>query len=176
MQTKRKTFISYFHKEDEDYKDEFERLTSDLIVNKSVGDGDITGDNSDDYIKKLIQAGYLSDTTVLVVLVGAKTKCRKHVDWEISGALDLKVGESYAGLFGILLPTHPDFNDSEYFLNNVPKRLAKNIETGYAEMIKWSSNRKFLQSTIENAYNRRKNESDNRVNKAIPQMQENTCE
>lgn len=176
MQTKRKTFISYFHKDDEDYKDEFERLTSDLIVNKSVGDGDIDVDNSDDYTKKLIQDGYLSDTTVLVVLVGAKTKCRKHVDWEISGALDLKVGESYAGLFGILLPTHPDFNKPKYLCNNVPKRLAENIKTGYAEVINWTSNRKFLQSTIESAYYRRKTELDNRVNKAFPQMQENTCE
>lgn len=176
MQTKRKTFISYFHKDDEDYKDEFERLTSDLIVNKSVGDGDITGDNSDDYTKKLIQDGYLSDTTVLVVLVGAKTKCRKHVDWEISGALDLKVGESYAGLFGILLPTHPDFEKPKYSYNNVPKRLAENIKTGYAGMINWTSDKKFLQSTIESAYYRRKKESDNRVNKAIPQMQEDTCE
>ena len=176
MQTKRKTFISYFHKDDEDYKDEFERLTSDLIVNKSVGDGDITGDNSDDYTKKLIQDGYLSDTTVLVVLVGAKTKCRKHVDWEISGALDLKVGESYAGLFGILLPTHQDFEKPKYFYNNVPKRLAENIKTGYARMINWTSDKKFLQSTIESAYYRRKKELDNRVNKAIPQMPKNTCE
>ena len=176
MQPKRKTFISYFHKDDEDYKDEFEDLTSDLIVNKSVGDGDIGADNSDDYIKKLIQDDYLSDTTVLVVLVGAKTKCRKHVDWEISGALNLKVGESYAGLFGILLPTHPDFNKPEYFYDNVPKRLAENIKTGYAEMINWTSDRKILQSTIESAYSRRKNESDNRVNKTILQMPEDTCE
>ena len=173
---KRKTFISYFHKDDEEYKNKFEWLTSDLIVNKSVGDGDISGDNSDDYIKKLIQDGYLRDTTVLVVLVGAKTKCRKHADWEISGALDLKVGESYAGLFGILLPTHPDFNKPKYLYDNVPKRLAENIKTGYAEMINWTSNRKFLQSTIENAYYRRRNESGNRVNKAIPQMPKNTCE
>ena len=177
MQTKRKTFISYFHKDDEDYKDEFERLTSDLIVNKSVGDGDITGDNSDDYIKKLIQDGYLSDTTVMVVLVGAKTKCRMHVDWEISGALNLKVGESYAGLFGILLPTHPDFKKptSSYSYDNVPKRLAENIKTGYAKMINWTDDKKALQSTIESAYIRRKNESDKRVN-SIPQMPKNTCE
>ena len=171
--TKRKTFISYFHKDDEDYKDKFESLTSDLIVNKSVEDGDINGDNSDDYIKKLIQDGYLRDTTVLVVLIGAKTKCRMHVDWEISGALNLKVGESYAGLLGILLPTHPDFNKSECF--NVPERLAENIKTGYAEIIKWTDDRKALQSTIESAYSRRKNESDKRVN-SIPQMSENTCE
>lgn len=32
---KRKTFISYYHK-DEDYKNEFEELFEDIIVNKSV--------------------------------------------------------------------------------------------------------------------------------------------
>lgn len=172
---KRKTFISYFHKDDEDYKNEFERLTSDLIVNKSVGDGDINADNSDDYIKKLIQDGYLNDTTVLVVLVGAKTKCRKHVDWEISGALNFKVGDSYAGLLGILLPTYPDFNARVYLLSGVPERLAKNIESGYAEMIKWSLDKEFLQSAIERAYDRRIDESDKRENNLI-QMDKDTCE
>ncbi len=112
----------------------------------------------------------------MVVLVGAKTKCRKHVDWEISGALNLKVGESYAGLFGILLPTHPYFNEPAFFHDDVPKRLVKNIESGYAEMIKWSLDKEFLQSAIERAYDRRKDESDKRVNSVIPQMKKNTCE
>lgn len=174
--TKRKTFISFYHKDDEDYKNKFEKFTSDLIVNKSVGYGDLEKDNSDDYIKKLIQDGYLSDTTVLIALIGSKTKCRKHVDWEISGALDLKIGESYAGLLGILLPTHPDFNKPEYSYDNVPKRLAENIQTGYAKMIKWTSDRKFLQSMIEDAYHGRTSRSDKRVNKSIPQMQRNTCD
>lgn len=174
--TKRKTFISYYHKDDEDYKNKFENLASDLIVNKSVADRDIEKDNSDDYIKKLIQDGYLSDATVLVVLVGAKTKCRKHVDWEISGALDLKIGELYAGLFGILLPTHPEFNKPEYSSDNVPKRLAENIKTGYSKMINWTSDRKLLQSKIEDAYHGRTSRSDKRVNKSIPQMQRNTCD
>ncbi|CAG0967577.1 hypothetical protein METP2_01194 [Methanosarcinales archaeon] len=174
--TKRKTFISFYHKDDEDYKNRFEKLTPDLTVNKSVGTGDIDNDNGNDYIKKLIQDGYLSDTTVFIVLLGAKTKCRKHVDWEISGALDLKVGDSYAGLFGILLPTHPDFNKPEYSYNNVPKRLEENIKTGYAKMIKWTSDRKFLQSIIEDAYHGRTSRSGKRVNKSIPQMQRNTCD
>ena len=64
---------------------------------------------SDDYVKQLIQKGYLYDTTVLVVLLGAKTKCRKHVDWEMSGALNRKVGDTYAGLLGLMLLTHPDY-------------------------------------------------------------------
>lgn len=80
IQTKRKTFISYYHNDDSEYKKKFLNLTSDLIVSKSVEEGDISSDVSDEYAKQLIQKGYLSDTTVLVVLLGAKTKCRKHVD------------------------------------------------------------------------------------------------
>lgn len=31
------------------------------------------------------------------------------MDWEISGALNYKVGDHYAGLLGIVLPNHPDY-------------------------------------------------------------------
>ncbi|WP_074406160.1 hypothetical protein [Aquimarina megaterium] len=41
---KRKSFISYYHKDDSNYKEKFENLTSDLIVNKSVEEGDIDSD------------------------------------------------------------------------------------------------------------------------------------
>ena len=48
--TKRKTFLSYYHREDQLYKKYFENLFGDLMVNKSVQDGDIDSDNSDGYI------------------------------------------------------------------------------------------------------------------------------
>lgn len=54
----------------------------------------------------------MADTTVLVVLVDPKTKCRMHVDWEISSALSTKVGDS--GLLGILLPSHPDYGKEKF--------------------------------------------------------------
>lgn len=84
--TRRKTFVSYYHRDDQTYRKRFENLFGDLIVSKSVEYGDIDSDNSDEYIRQLIQKEYLSDTTVLVVLLGNKTKCRKHIDWEIAGA------------------------------------------------------------------------------------------
>jgi hypothetical protein len=40
-----------------------------------------------------------------VVLIGPKTKCRMHVDWEIAGAISSRVGGN-SGLVGILLPNH----------------------------------------------------------------------
>ena len=172
--TKRKTFISYYH-EDDYYRQQFKRLFDSIIVNKSVGEGDINEDNSDDYTKALIQKEFLYDTTVLVVLIGPKTRCRKHVDWEISGALDFKVGDHYAGLVGILLPNHPDYRKRNYNPNSIPKRLAANLESGYAELHNWTTNTHIMERIINDTYHRRKSHSDMRANKSIPQMQINIC-
>lgn len=174
--TKRKTFLSYYHKDDQLYKKYFENLFDDLIVNKSVQKGDIDSDNSDEYIKQLIQKEYLYDTTVLVVLLGAKTKHRKHVDWEISGALNYKVGDHYAGLLGIVLPTHPDYKKpiNQRLKCNYPERFIENYESGYAVMIDWTEDRVFMQNAIEKSFRQRAN-NDKRRN-SIPQMQRNTGE
>ena len=173
--TKRKTFVSYYHTDNENERKIFDNLFRDLMVSKSVVKGDIDSENSDEYIKQLIQKDYLSDTTVLVVLVGPKTKCRKHVDWEIAGALNRKVGDGYAGLIGILLPGHPDYGKSNRNLNNLPKRLAANVESGYATIYDWSEDRVTMQKRIELAYKNR-SAKEKSINKSIPQMQNNTCD
>ena len=174
VQTKRKTFISYYHNDDSEYKKKFLNLTSDLIVSRSVKEGDISSDASDEYVKQLIQKGYLYDTTVMVVLLGAKTKCRKHIDWEISGALNRKVGDSYAGLLGLLLPSHPDYGKNTYNGGLIPARLYDNLLSGYAIIQDYTTDRKKLQEYIERAYKNRKAKADKRVNSRI-QMQRNTC-
>lgn len=173
--TKRKTFISYYHHDDQEYKEKFLNLFGDLIVSKSVDDNDIDSDNSDEHIKQLIQNDFLADTTVLVVLIGVKTKCRKHIDWEISGALNLKVGDGYAGVLALFLPTHPNFGSDKYTPSEVPERLTKNIESGYAIARDWTEDRIKLQEYIEAAFAKR-SESGKIVNKAIPQMDENLCD
>jgi hypothetical protein len=172
--TKRKTFVSYYHKDDQDSRTKFENLFGDLIVSKSVEDGDIDSDNSDEYIKQLIQKEYLSDTTVLVVLIGPKTKCRMHVDWEISGALNLKVGDSNAGLLGIKLPGHPDFGTGKHNYDLLPARLSDNLKTGYAIIRDWTDDRVKMQSYIEEAFANRSSMADKRTNSRI-QMDEDTC-
>jgi hypothetical protein len=173
--TKRKTFVSYYHKDDQDSRTKFENLFGDLIVSKSVEDGDIDSDNSDEYIKQLIQKEYLSDTTVLVVLIGPKTKCRKHVDWEISGAISSRVGGN-SGLVGILLPNHPDYGEGKNYNSvNIPKRLAANLDSGYAKLYDWTDDRIKMQQYIENAFNG-KSETEKIRNKSIPQMNKDTCE
>lgn len=173
--TKRKTFVSYYHKDDQENRTKFENLFGDMIVSKSVEYGDIDTGNSHEYIKQLIQKEYLSDTTVLVVLIGPKTKCRMHVDWEISGALNLKVGDSNTGLLGILLPSHPDYGTGNATYDLMPSRLSDNFKTGYAIIRDWTDDRVKMQSYIEEAFAKRSSMADKRTNSRI-QMDKNTCE
>ena len=173
--TCRKTFVSFYHHDDQEYREKFDNLFGDLIVNKSLNDGDIDSDNSDEYCKKLIQNGYLDDTTVLVVLVGAKTWGRMHVDWEISGALDYKVGDCYAGVLALFLPSHPSFGQSNYQPDTVPNRLHENIKSGYAVAKDWTDDNVQLQKYIEQAFAKRC-DSDKITNKEIPQLTENLCD
>jgi len=172
---RRKTFVSYYHKDDQAHRTRFENIFGDLVISKSVELGDIDGDNSDTYVKQLIQGDYLSDTTLLVVLIGSKTKCRKHVDWEISGALDYKVGDRYSGLLGLFLPSHSSFGNSKWDPDSVPKRLQANFESGYAVARDWTDDRVEMQKNIEAALsNRSKTEAIK--NREIEQMTDDVCE
>ena len=173
--TCRKTFVSYYHHGDEEYRTKFDNLFDDLVVSKSVDYNDIDSDNSDEYIKQLIQNDYLADTTVLVVLIGPKTKCRMHIDWEISGALNLKVGDSNAGVLGLLLPSHPDYGTTKATYDLMPARLADNFRSGYAIIRDWTDDRIKMQEYIEEAFANRSSKADKRDNSRI-QMQKNTCE
>ncbi|WP_434509810.1 TIR domain-containing protein [Desulfitobacterium sp. AusDCA] len=156
---KHKVFISYYHEDDQYYKDKFEALFGDIFINKSVGDGDIDDDLSANYIKRLIQEGYLTDTSVLVVLVGKNTYKRKHVDWEISAALSKKVG-GYSGLLGLCLPDHPAYGKDEYSADDVPPRLVDNLKSGYAKLYDWTTSEKIIKARIEDAFDARINRKD----------------
>lgn len=172
--TKRKVFISFYHKDDEFYRKRFEELFGHLFINKSVKDGDINTDVSTEYIKRLIQNNYISDTSVLVVLVGAKTYCRKHVDWEISAALSKKAG-GYSGLIGLRLPTHPDFGKNNYKPENIPSRLVENLESGYAKLYDWHENEISIQRIIDEAFNA-KNTLIGSIKNSTAQFQRNRCD
>jgi len=169
-----KVFISHYHKDDGQYKNRFEELFEDLFISKSVESGDINTDVSTDYIKHLIQEEYLTDTSVLVVLVGQKTYCRKHVDWEISGALDKKVG-GYSGLVGLLLPTYPGYRENQYNPDTIPTRLRDNLESGYAKLYRWTEDESTIQRWIEEAFQAREDKKDS-IDNSRKQMEYNTCE
>ncbi len=151
---KHKVFISYHHECDEYYRNEFERLFGSVFVNKSVGYNEIDSQNSTDYIKRLILEEYITDASVAVVLVGQESSCRKHIDWELSAALDKKVG-GYSGLLGICLPGHPDYGLTTYDPALTPGRLVDNIQSGYAMYYDWTGNIELMKARIQDAFEAR---------------------
>jgi len=174
--TRHKVFISYYHKDDEKYKyrEKFEELFGHIFINKSVEGGDIAPDNSDGYIKRLIQQNYITDTSVLVVLVGPKTYCRKHVDWEISAALNKKVG-GYSGLLGLCLPTHPDYDKDKYNPDIVPPRLVDNLKSGYANFYDWTKDESKIKKWVKEAFQARIDKAD-KIDNSMEQFKDDRCE
>jgi len=152
--TEHKVFISYYHEEDQRYKNYIDTHLSAGIINKSVQSGDINTDNSDEYIKRLIREDYISDASVVIVLIGPKTKTRKHVDWEIYAGLRASLNGS-AGLLGIMLPELKVSSDGKYFYDDMPERFADNARTGYAEIYNWEYAKSHFINIIETAFNNR---------------------
>ena len=111
---RRTVFVSYHHREDQEYKDRFVRMMNDHIVDKSVDTGDIIDRGLPvDEVRHRVRDEYIAEATVTVVLIGRCTWQRKHVDWEISASLIDTPHNDRCGLLGIRLPTHTDFRDAE---------------------------------------------------------------
>lgn len=173
---RRKVFISYYHKDDQQYRDTLEKHFGHLFISKSVQPGDINTDVSTDYIKALIQRGYLSDASVLIVLVGPKTLCRKHVDWEISAALSSKIGGN-SGVAAILLPELQLLADG-FDPDTVPARFVDNQTSGYAQAYRWSyatASEANMRLIIETAFEARESKKP-LISNCRLQMGRNACE
>lgn len=157
-----KVFISYYHQDDQVYRDQFEARYNDLFISKSVRPGDIDSDLSSEYTKRLIREDYITDSSVVVVLVGPRTKLRKHVDWEIYAGLSKKAG-GHSGLLGILLPTfplrtNPLIGGVACRFSDLPDRLADNVRSGYAQVYAWpdtDADDNCVRSALEKAFSRR---------------------
>lgn len=168
---KHKVFISFYHHDDQKYKDYIDRKFSSLVINKSVQEGEYDPDNSDLYIKRLIREDKVSDSSVVVVLVGLNTKKRKHVDWEIYAGLSKGIN-GCSGLVGVLLPEFPVTPDGKYDTEDLPGRLADNVDSGYASIYTWDYFTAHFSSIIESAYNNRIRKED-KVDNSRLQMQRN---
>lgn len=153
MGVKHKTFISFYHEDDQYYKEKLEKLWGHQIINKSVEYGEYDSDDTDAYIKRLIREEKISDSSVVVVLVGPNTKNRKHVDWEIYAGLRNSINGS-AGLVGILLPEVLT-PDRKYYKSDLPLRLADNVESGYAKVYAWDYAIENFTEIVEEAFENR---------------------
>jgi hypothetical protein len=83
-----KTFLSYHHANEQDLKDGIiEAFGGASFIDKSVSDGDISSNVSENYIMRKIREDYLGDSTVTVVLIGTETANRPFINSEIQASL-----------------------------------------------------------------------------------------
>lgn len=157
-QNRHNVFISYHNANDRHYRDEFERLfsqTYQLMISKSVQDGDIPENENADNVQRIIRDKYLRDSTVTVVLIGTETWKRKHVDWEIASSIRETKHSSRSGLIGLKLPTRNDFKQGYYRKETMPPRLYDNQKCGFAKIYDWNKDPEFIHKIIHEAFLRR---------------------
>lgn len=158
MSRRHRVFLSYHHALDQDWKDRFHSLfhaLAEVLVDGSVWEVDIDPKLSTETARKNIRDRYLRDTTVTVVLVGAQTWQRKHVDWEIGSSIRDTQFNPRSGLLGILLPSYPMLPGDQYDAHTVPPRLWDNLQCGYAAIQKWSEDPLVVQGWVHDAFLRR---------------------
>ncbi len=177
--TRHNVFISYHHTNDQLYKEIFVHDFQYYFIDKSVHIGEYAEDLSTQYIKRLIREEKITNSSIIVVLIGSETYKRKHVDWEISAGLTCKAG-GCSGLVGILLPTYYDnpknycLNRGSYLYETIPPRLADNVKTKYANIYTWDylyqrdySGNYNIKSILDNAFNQKSYNSGNIINNRI---------
>lgn len=158
MSNRHKVFVSYHHALDESYKKNFEQRFGNAfgaIVPGSVQIGDINPNLPTDTIRQKIRDEYLRDTSVTVVLIGAETWQRKHIDWEIGSSIRHTQYNPRSGLIGILLPSYSYPKPNKYNRYTIPPRLHDNIECGFASIHLWSDDVETVQGWIHEAYLRK---------------------
>ena len=167
-----RVFISFYHHDDQAYKDYIDKYLSRSIINTSVRLGEYATDISTEYIKRLIREDKVSGSSVIVVLVGPYTKHRMHVVWEIYAGLAGSINGN-SGLIGIMLPTVECTPRGQYRYDDMPARLADNIKSGYAHLYTWDYAIGHFNEIIETAFNDRLSKKDLIQNSRL-QMQRNT--
>ena len=134
-----KTFVSYHHQNDQEYKDLLVAEMAADIVDRSVEDADIDDGLGTETIWEKIRDEHIAEATVLLVLIGRHTWSRKFVDWEIGSALNKSKNNSRCGVLGIVLPDHPDYGKRHLDPDLLPQRLVSNVggEDPYVRVYHW---------------------------------------
>jgi hypothetical protein len=165
-----RVFVTYHHEFDEKYKKKFELRfggACGTIIPAGVDIGDIDPNLRTETIRTKIRDEYLRGASVTVVLVGALTWQRKHVDWEVSSTLHNSKLHSRGGLLGILLPTYRTAYLADKHARSdprtIPPRLHDNVEAGYAKLYDWSEDCSDVRAWVHEAFLRKSRvEPDNR--------------
>ena len=110
-----RVFISYYHHDDQRYKDylikmqefnietmQMQSIFEDFSVHeKEIDDAGL----SSEQIRCIIRDEYIKDATVLILLCGENTKKRKHIDWELHAAMYDSPANRQMGIIVINLQT-----------------------------------------------------------------------
>lgn len=137
-----KVFVSFHHKNDQDYKDYLVDWAeeNEVFIDGSVETGNISDDLTDEEIRIMIRDDYLKDTTVTILLVGTETKYRKHIDWEIYSSMYDGKKNKKSGILVILLPsvksdycTAAHEGEKEIIFNYITNWKSINTKTEYEE-------------------------------------------
>lgn len=162
---KHKVFVS-FHNADDDYRKEFENEFStdvEAFVSHSVQNDDIDPNGKTENTRRLIREGFISNSTVTIVLIGINTWKRKHVDWEFGYSLTKTSQSNRSGLIGILLPEYqscPSWQCTtaytedgvQYTPCNIPPRLYDNVQISYANIYSYPTSHGELMTWIHEAF------------------------
>lgn len=136
-----KVFISYYHRDDQFYKDEiikmrewnyekgqFQSIFEDYSVHENeIDDTGLTPEQ----IRRIIRDDYIRDATVLVLLCGANTKRRKFIDWELQAAMyDSEINPK----MGIVVVNLPSIQNIQWVRasNEDEKRFISNNANWYS--------------------------------------------
>lgn len=164
MSRRHNVFLSYYHGQDQEFKDRFVRMMGEgSIADKSVDLGDIIDTNQPtEATLQRIREDFIAQVSVTIVLIGRCTWKRKYVDWEIGASLTDTQTNRRCGLLGILLPGHPNFQKREYDPQLIPPRLAENCngDDPFALIRDWTRDTEEIRGWIHQAFLRRRKQPD----------------
>jgi len=148
--TRRKTFISYYHGDQQSAQAFVERFGGryGAFMPRALGlkyDDDLIKSNNPTYVIGNISERYIADSSVNLVLVGPCTHSRRFIDWEIKRGISKK-----NGLLAIMLPPNTSVHLPERFQMNY-----RPDNSGYARFYYYPESSLQLYRWIEDAYNHR---------------------
>lgn len=146
MVERHKVFISYYHCDDQYYKNKLVEMNyfnpekekyESIFEDYSVRTGDIDDTfMTAEQIRRKIRDEYIKDASVLILLCGKNTRKRKHVDWELHAAMyDSEVNSK----MGIIVINLPEINQG----NRVSDESEKNLVSPYSNWCSFSSREEF---------------------------------
>jgi hypothetical protein len=166
-QAQLKAYVSYHHDGDQRNRDRFDALFADRHDVVVLGGGpleeeeEFAEDLKPDAVRQKIRENFLRDSAVTVVLVGASTWKRKHVDWEIGASVRHTQKHPRSGLLGILLPSYLIANKGRQEPHTMPPRLHDNVECKFAQVHEWSDDASEVKLWLDRAFQDRSNVTPN---------------